>query len=175
MTKKEKILFSYIANIIEDERPTDVFIETSQDISKLLKRIEKLNIETLTIAPNIENIPSESFDLFIVLDDVKVTEANIGTIKNLISQKIVIFTDFENDASEENCCYMGGPLRSNLLVKGSANLKRHSDNRKFGAFVSQLQHQSVSETSLEKLLTLIFANAHQLIENMIFYNLQIEL
>ena len=41
MTKKEKILFSYIANIIEDERPTDVFIETSQDISKLLKRIER--------------------------------------------------------------------------------------------------------------------------------------
>ena len=59
MTKKEKILFSYIANIIEDERPTDVFIETGQDISKLLKRIEKLNIETLTIAPNIENIPSK--------------------------------------------------------------------------------------------------------------------
>ena len=41
MTKKEKILFSYIANIIDDERPSDVFIETSQDISKLLKRIEK--------------------------------------------------------------------------------------------------------------------------------------
>ena len=36
MTKKEKILFSYIANIIDDERPSDVFIETSQDISKLL-------------------------------------------------------------------------------------------------------------------------------------------
>ena len=60
MTKKEKILFSYIANIIYDERPSDVFIETSQDISKLLKRIEKLNIETLSIAPSIENITSES-------------------------------------------------------------------------------------------------------------------
>ena len=101
MTKKEKILFSYIANIIDDERPSDVFIETSQDISKLLKRIEKLNIETLSIAPSIENITSESFDLFIVLDDVKVTEANIGTIKNLISQKIVIFSDFENDGKTD--------------------------------------------------------------------------
>ena len=101
MTKKEKILFSYIANIIYDERPSDVFIETSQDISKLLKRIEKLNIETLSIAPSIENITSESFDLFIVLDDVKVTEANIGTIKNLISQKIVIFSDFENDGKTD--------------------------------------------------------------------------
>ena len=134
MTKKEKILFSYIANIIDDERPSDVFIETSQDISKLLKRIEKLNIETLTIAPNIENIPSESFDLFIVLDDVKITEANIGTIKNLISQKIVIFTDFENDAKKDKTMIKLGlqtELRdkTNKLKCFSYNLKTYNNKR----------------------------------------------
>tara|TARA_B100000214_G_scaffold110975_1_gene78352 strand:+ start:3388 stop:3849 length:462 start_codon:yes stop_codon:yes gene_type:complete len=134
MTKKEKILFSYIANIIDDERPSDVFIETSQDISKLLKRIEKLNIKTLTIAPNIENIPSESFDLFIVLDDVKITEANIGTIKNLISQKIVIFTDFENDAKKDKTMIKLGlqtELRdkTNKLKCFSYNLKTYNNKR----------------------------------------------
>ena len=134
MTKKEKILFSYIANIIDDERPSDVFIETSQDISKLLKRIEKLNIETLTIAPNIENIPSESFDLFIVLDDVKVTEANIGTIKNLISQKMVIFTDFENDGKTDKTMIKLGlqtELRdkTNELKCFSYNLKTYNNKR----------------------------------------------
>ena len=134
MTKKEKILFSYIANIIDDERPSHVFIETSQDISKLLKRIEKLNIETLTIAPNIENIPSESFDLFIVLDDVKITEANIGTIKNLISQKIVIFTDFENDGKRDKTMIKLGlqtELRdkTNKLKCFSYNLKTYNNKR----------------------------------------------
>ncbi len=134
MTKKEKILFSYIANIIDDERPSDVFIETSQDISKLLKRIEKLNIKTLTIAPNIENIPSESFDLFIVLDDVKITEANIGTIKNLISQKIVIFTDFENDPKKDKTMIKLGlqtELRdkTNKLKCFSYNLKTYNNKR----------------------------------------------
>ncbi len=134
MTKKEKILFSYIANIIDDERPSDVFIESSQDISKLLKRIEKLNIETLTIAPNIENIPSESFDLFIVLDDVKVTEANIGTIKNLISQKIVIFTGFENDGKTDKTMIKLGlqtELRdkTNKLKCFSYNLKTYNNKR----------------------------------------------
>ena len=134
MTKKEKILFSYIANIIDDERPSDVFIETSQDISKLLKRIEKLNIETLTIGHNIENIPSESFDLFIVLDDVKVTEDNIGTIKNLISQKIVIFTDFENDAKKDKTMIKLGlqtELRdkTNKLKCFSYNLKTYNNKR----------------------------------------------
>ena len=134
MTKKEKILFSYIANIIEDERPSDVFIETSKDISKLLKRIEKLNIETLTIAPNIENIPSESFDLFIVFDDVKVTESNIGTIKNLISQKIVIFTNFENDGKTDKTMIKLGlqtELRdkTNKLKCFSYNLKTYNNKR----------------------------------------------
>jgi|TARA_B100001778_G_scaffold141877_1_gene116536 spore coat polysaccharide biosynthesis predicted glycosyltransferase SpsG len=134
MTKKEKILFSYIANIIYDERPSDVFIETSQDISKLLKRIEKLNIETLSIAPSIENITSESFDLFIVLDDVKVTEANIGTIKNLISQKIVIFTDFENDGKTDKTMIKLGlqtELRdkTNELKCFSYNLKTYNNKR----------------------------------------------
>ena len=42
MTKKEKILHSYITNIIEDENPKNIFILTSQDVSKLIKRIEKL-------------------------------------------------------------------------------------------------------------------------------------
>ena len=134
MTKKEKILFSYIANIIYDERPSDVFIETSQDISKLLKRIEKLNIETLSIAPSIENITSESFDLFIVLDDVKVTEANIGTIKNLISQKIVIFTDFKNDGKTDKTMIKLGlqtELRdkTNELKCFSYNLKTYNNKR----------------------------------------------
>ena len=134
MTKKEKILFSYIANIIFDERPNDVFIETSQDISKLLKRIEKLNIETLSIAPSIENITSESFDLFIVLDDVKVTEANIGTIKNLISQKMVIFTDFENDGKTDKTMIKLGlqtELRdkTNELKCFSYNLKTYNNKR----------------------------------------------
>ena len=134
MTKKEKILFSYIANIIYDERPSDVFIETSQDISKLLKRIEKLNIETLTIAPNIENIQLESFDLFIVLDDVKITEANIGTIKNLISQKILIFTDFENDGKRDKTMIKLGlqtELRdkTNKLKCFSYNLKTYNNKR----------------------------------------------
>mgnify|MGYP006261772191 CR=1 FL=1 len=43
MTKKEKILHSYITNIIEDENPKNIFILTSQDVSKLIKRIETVS------------------------------------------------------------------------------------------------------------------------------------
>ena len=56
MTKKEKILYSYISNIIEDENPTTIFVNTTRDISKVIKRIEKLNIQSLQIGPDIEQI-----------------------------------------------------------------------------------------------------------------------
>ena len=134
MTKKEKILFSYIANIIADEKPNDVFIKTKQDISKLLKRIEKFNINTLSISPNIENISTENYDLFIIFDDIKVNEADIGTIKNLISQKIVIFTNFENDEKTDKTMIKLGlqtELRdkTNKLKCFSYNLKTYNNKR----------------------------------------------
>ena len=56
MTKKEKILHSYITNIIEDENPKNIFILTSQDISKLIKRIEKFLLKLLTIAQKLSLI-----------------------------------------------------------------------------------------------------------------------
>ena len=94
MTKKEKILHSYITNIIEDENPKNIFILTSQDISKLVKRIEKLSVDELSIGPSIEKLSDENFDLFIILDDLQASESNIGTIK--IAQKIGenIYRDF---------------------------------------------------------------------------------
>ena len=37
MTKKDKILHSYITNILDDEKPKDIEILTKKDISRLLK------------------------------------------------------------------------------------------------------------------------------------------
>ena len=97
MIKKEKILYSYLSNIIEDENPNTIFVNTTRDISKLVKRIEKLNIQSLQIGPDIEQISNENFDLFVILDDIQTSEPYIGMIKNLISHKIAIFTNFKNN------------------------------------------------------------------------------
>ena len=91
MTKKEKILFSFISNIIDDEKPDSIKILTSKDISKLIKRIEKTSTKNLSISPKINNDNSQNYDLYIVLDDIKVIEADIGMIKNLLSQKLWFF------------------------------------------------------------------------------------
>ena len=134
MTKKEKILYSYLSNIIEDENPNTIFVNTTRDISKLVKRIEKLNIQSLQIGPDIEQISNENFDLFIILDDIQTSEPYIGMIKNLISHKIAIFTNFKNDnLINETMLKLG--FETELLDKNnglkcfSYNLKTYNNKR----------------------------------------------
>ena len=56
------------------------------------KRIEKINLKSINIDPEISDVSNCNDDIFVVLDDVVLSESDIGTIKNLLSQKIVIFT-----------------------------------------------------------------------------------
>ena len=134
MIKKEKILYSYLSNIIEDENPNTIFVNTTRDISKLIKRIEKLNIQSLQIGPDIEQISNENFDLFIILDDIQTSEPYIGMIKNLISHKIAIFTNFKNDnLINETMLKLGFETelldKSNGLKSFSYNLKTYNNKR----------------------------------------------
>ena len=134
MTKKEKILFSFISNIINDEKPDSIKILTSQDISKLIKRIEKTSTKNLSISPKINNDNSQNWDLYIVLDDIKVIEADLGIIKNLLSQKILVFSDFKEDKETDEIMLKLGlqtELRdkTNKLKCFSYNLKTYNNKR----------------------------------------------
>ena len=134
MTKKEKILFSFISNIINDEKPDSIKILTSQDISKLIKRIEKTSTKNLSISPKINNDNSQNWDLYIVLDDIKVIEVDLGIIKNLLSQKIVVFSDFKEDKETDEIMLKLGlqtELRdkTNKLKCFSYNLKTYNNKR----------------------------------------------
>ena len=134
MIKKEKILFSFISNIIDDEKPNSIKILTSQNISKLIKRIEKTKTKNLSISPKINNVNTENCDLYLVLDDIKTTEADIGIIKNLYSQKIVVFSDFNEDKKIDEMMLKLGlqtELRdkTNKLKCFSYNLKTYNNKR----------------------------------------------
>ena len=134
MIKKDKIISSFVINIIEDEKPSNLHILSEKDISQLLKRIEKTKIKSLIASPKIENNFDENYDLYIIFDDIKFTEADIGTIKNLLSQKIVIFTNFKNDKEiDETMLKLGfnKDLRdkTNKLKCFSYNLKTYNNKR----------------------------------------------
>ena len=134
MTKKDKILSSFIINIIEDEKPSSLHILSEKDLSQLLKRIEKTKIKSLNISPQIDKKSDENFDIYIILDDIKFSEADIGTVKNLLSQKIVVFTDLKNDKNTDEIMLKLGfnkELRdkTNKLKCFSYNLKTYNNKR----------------------------------------------
>tara|TARA_B100000963_G_scaffold72866_1_gene60948 strand:+ start:1540 stop:2001 length:462 start_codon:yes stop_codon:yes gene_type:complete len=134
MTKKEKILYSYISNIIDDEGPEDIIVSTEKDVSKLIKRLERKNLQNISIVPKIDSQISKGCDLYIVLDDIDINESDVGIIKNLLSQKIVIFSNFQEDkAKDKNMLKLGfqTELRdtTNKLKCFSYNLKTYNNKR----------------------------------------------
>ena len=134
MTNKDKIIYSFISNIIEDEKASNINLLTKKDISKLLKRIEKTNIKSISITPLIDEKADANCDLYIALDDIENSESDIGIIKNLLSQKIVIFTNFNKDKGTNEMMLKLG-FQTELLDKNnklkcfSYNLKTYNNKR----------------------------------------------
>ena len=134
MTNKDKIIYSFINNIIEDEKASNINLLTKKDISKLLKRIEKTTIKSLSVTPLIDDKVNTNCDLYIALDDIENSESDIGIIKNLLSQKIVIFTNFNKDKrTDEMMLKLGFQKelldKSNKLKCFSYNLKTYNNKR----------------------------------------------
>ena len=134
MTNKDKIIYSFINNIIEDEKASNINLLTKKDILKLLKKIEKTNIKSLSITPLINDKANTNCDLYIALDDIENSESDIGIIKNLLSQKIVIFTNFNKDKRTDEMMLKLG-FQTELLDKNnklkcfSYNLKTYNNKR----------------------------------------------
>ena len=134
MTKKEKIVYSFISNIVDDENSENIVLLTKNDISKLLHRLEKTDIHSIFISPKFNENINDMYDLYIVLDDISLSETDIGKIKNLLSQKIVVFTDFNNDKEIDKKMLKLGlqtELRdtTNKLKCFSYNLKNYNNKR----------------------------------------------
>ena len=134
MISKDKTLYSFLLNILVDENCLSAQLITSQDVSSLLKRIEKINLKSINIDPEISDVSDCNDDIFIVLDDVVLSESDIGTIKNLLSQKIVIFTNFKKDKNIDDVMLRLGlqtELRDskNKLKCFSYNLKTYNNKR----------------------------------------------
>ena len=72
----------------------------------MVRLIETKNDEQLKISPSVEGI-KETSDLFIVLDDIELKDSEIGIIKNLLSQKIIIFSVPKDGIKESNMVKLG--------------------------------------------------------------------
>ena len=132
MKDKGNILNNFILNTLKEENSLNIQFITNQDISKLVKLIESTSVEQLNISPSVQDI-KETSDLFIVLEDIELKESEIGIIKNLLSQKIVIFTIPRDGVKESNMIKLGFQVEledsKNKILCFSYNLKTYNNKR----------------------------------------------
>ena len=132
MKEKGNILNNFILNTLKEENSLNIQFITNQDISKLVKLIESTSVEQLNISPSVQDI-KETSDLFIVLEDIELKESEIGIIKNLLSQKIVIFSIPRDGVNESNMIKLGFQVEledsKNKILCFSYNLKTYNNKR----------------------------------------------
>ena len=132
MKEKGNILNNFILNTVKEENSSNIQFITNQDISKLVKLIESTSVEQLNISPSVQDI-KETSDLFIVLEDIELKESEIGIIKNLLSQKIVIFSIPRDGVKESNMIKLGFQVEledsKNKILCFSYNLKTYNNKR----------------------------------------------
>ena len=132
MKEKGNILNNFILNTLKEENSSNIQFITKQDISKLVKLIESTSVEQLNISPSVQDIKDTS-DLFIVLEDIELKESEIGIIKNLLSQKIVIFSIPRDGVKESNMIKLGFQVEledsKNKILCFSYNLKTYNNKR----------------------------------------------
>ena len=132
MKKREDILNKFILDTLQEEKSLSIQFVTKKNISTLVELIENTNVKQLNISPSVEGI-NETSDLFITLDDIDLVESEIGIIKNLLSQKIMIFSIPKDGVKESSMIKLGFQVEledsKNKLLCFSYKLKTYNNKR----------------------------------------------
>ncbi|MDA8854305.1 DUF6231 family protein [Gammaproteobacteria bacterium] len=134
MIQENKFIFKFIYGVLIDEQCESAQLITNHDLSKLAKSLENTHVKNINISPSLVDIPQSDDDIFIVLDDVNLSPTDIGKIKNLLSQKILICTKSEKSIeTQEMMTKLGFQLEFNNKEEEkmcfSYNLKTYNNKR----------------------------------------------
>ena len=134
ISAQNKIIHSFLSDVIEDETCKSMSLISSADSSELVKFLEKKNLEQLFILPQIDNNLNIQSDLYVVCKDVEFSVSDIGIIKNLLSQKIIIFKShkykFINDSDLLKLGFQK-EFESKDLIFFAYNLKTYNNKREW--------------------------------------------
>ena len=134
MIQENKFIFKFIYGVLADELCESAQLITNHDLSRLAKSLENTHVKNINISPSLVDIPQSDDDIFIVLDDVNLSSTDIGKIKNLLSQKILICTKSEKSIeTQEMMTKLGFQLEFNNTEEEkmcfSYNLKTYNNKR----------------------------------------------
>ena len=134
MIQENKFIFKFIYGVLIDELCESAQLITNHNLSRLAKSLENTHVKNINISPSLVDIPQSDDDIFIVLDDVNLSPTDIGKIKNLLSQKILICTKSEKSIeTQEMMTKLGFQLEFNNKGEEkmcfSYNLKTYNNKR----------------------------------------------
>ena len=134
ISAQNKIIHSFLSDVIEDETCRSVSLISSANSSELVKFLEKKNLEQLFILPQIDNNLNIQSDLYVVCKDVEFSVSDIGIIKNLLSQKIIIFKSHKDKFINDSDLLKLGfqkEFESKDLIFFAYNLKTYNNKREW--------------------------------------------
>ena len=125
-------LNDFLLEVIHNEKVTSVLAITTKDLSSFAKLSED-SLKSLSII-NLTHLDSnkvESCDLCIIFDDMPISKTQIGIVKNILAQKILIFKAKKDDSEHQNFLELGfiHDVEITQARVYSYNLKTHNNKR----------------------------------------------
>jgi len=125
-------LNDFLLEVIHNEKVTSVLAITTKDLSSFAKLSED-SLKSLSII-NLAHIDSnkiESCDLCIIFDDMPISKTQIGIVKNILAQKILILKSKKDDKEHQNFLELGFTQDVEVTQSRvySYNLKTYNNKR----------------------------------------------
>ena len=125
-------LNDFLLEVIRSEKVASVLAITTKDLSSFAKLCED-SLQSLTIM-NLTHLDSgnaETCDLCVIFDDIPVSKTQIGTVKNILAQKILIFKAKKDDSEHQNFLELGfiHDIEITQARVYSYNLKTYNNKR----------------------------------------------
>ena len=125
-------LNDFLLEVIHNEKVTSVLAITTKDLSSFAKLSED-SLKSLSII-NLTHLDSnkvESCDLCIIFDDIPISKTQIGIVKNILAQKILILKSKKDDKEHQNFLELGftHDIEITQARVYSYNLKTYNNKR----------------------------------------------
>ena len=101
-------LNDFLLEVIHNEEVSSVLAITKKDLSSFVNLWEdSLNSLAIMDLVNLDSNSAESSDLCIIFDDMPISKTQIGIIKNILAQKILILKAKKDDSEHQNFLELG--------------------------------------------------------------------
>ena len=125
-------LNDFLLEVIHNEEVSSVLAITKKDLSSFVNLCEdSLNSLAIMDLVNLDSNSAESSDLCIIFDDMPISKTQIGIIKNILAQKILILKAKKDDSEHQNFLELGfnHDIEITQARVYSYNLKTYNNKR----------------------------------------------